>query len=268
MIRPIAFSFLVALSMLYSCAALKDTWNNLNVFPPSQDKLLGQQVNQEIQSNPSEYPILDRGKNIAVYQYVERIRDEILQTGKIQYRDSFAWDLKIIDNDSVLNAFVTPGGYIYVYTGLLNFLDSQDELAGVMGHEIAHADQRHSTKQLTKVLGVAILADAVLGKRDALEQVVTGLLQLSFSRASEKEADTYSVEYLCGTPYNASGAAGFFRKMEGQPSPPEFLSTHPNPSNRVVNLEAQKTEKGCSGTERYETQYQAFKALLKKRVRA
>ena len=249
-----------------SCSALKNTWDNLNVFPPSQDRVLGQQVNEEILANPDEYPILERSKNVAIYNYVEKVRDQILNTGKIRYRDSFEWDLKIIDNDSVMNAFVTPGGYIFIYTGILSFMDSQDELAGVMGHEIAHADQRHSTKQLTKVLGVSILADAVLGERDALEQVITGLLQLSFSRTHETEADTYSVNYLCGTNYNADGAAGFFRKMEGQPNPPEFLSTHPNPANRVANLEAQKEKMACTGTERYLTEYGAFKQMLKRKV--
>ena len=267
MIRRPSVAMLVLLIITsLSCSQLKKGWNNINLFTPEQDIELGKQVSDEINGNPKDYPVLDRSKNLKIYQYVEKIRDEILATGKIQYKDQFAWELRIIDNDSTLNAFVTPGGYIYVYTGILSFLDTQDELAGVLGHEIAHADQRHSTKQLTKVLGVAILADAVLGERDALEQVVTALFQLSFSRANETEADSYSVEYLCNTPYYAAGAAGFFKKMEGQPSPPEFLSTHPNPSNRVKNLEAQRTEKACSGEEHYRAQYTAFKELLKKKV--
>lgn len=264
--RLILASVLIA-TLMSSCSGLKNTWRNLNLFPAEQDIELGRQVDSQIVADPVQYPILEREKNVGIYRFVEKIRDQILENGKIQYKDQFIWDLKIIDDDTTLNAFVTPGGYIYVYTGLLEFLDSQDELAGVMGHEIAHADQRHSTKQLTKVLGVSILADAVLGERDALEQVITGLFQLSFSRAHETEADTYSVEYLCQTPYNAAGAAGFFRKLENQPSPPEFLSTHPNPSNRVENLENQRETKGCQGSERYLTEYKAFKEMLKRRVR-
>lgn len=264
--RLILASVLIA-TVMSSCSGLKNTWRNLNLFPAEQDIELGRQVDSQIVADPVHYPILEREKNVGIYRFVEKIRDQILENGKIQYKDQFVWDLKIIDDDTTLNAFVTPGGYIYVYTGLLEFLDSQDELAGVMGHEIAHADQRHSTKQLTKVLGVSILADAVLGERDALEQVITGLFQLSFSRAHETEADTYSVEYLCQTPYYAAGAAGFFKKLENQPSPPEFLSTHPNPSNRVENLEKQRETKGCQGTDRYLTEYKAFKEMLKRRVR-
>ena len=61
----------------------------------------------------------------------------------------FDWELKIIHDDETLNAFCAPGGYIYVYTGLIKFLAHEDNLAGVIGHEIAHADLRHSTQQLT-----------------------------------------------------------------------------------------------------------------------
>ena len=180
------------------------------------------------------------------------------------YRDEFAWEVKIIKDDETLNAFCTPGGHIYVYTGLIKFLDSEDQLLGVMGHEIAHAAMRHSTRQLTKIYGIQILASIVTGKSDPglVEQIALGLASLKFSRSHETEADSYSVEYLCGTTYNAAGAAGFFKKLEGQSQPPEFLSTHPNPGNRVENMEKQKQEKGCKGNLTNESKYAQIKALL------
>ncbi|MCB0581462.1 MAG: peptidase M48, partial [Phaeodactylibacter sp.] len=78
----------------------------------------------------------------------------------------------------------------------------------------------------------------------------------------ETEADTYSVIYLCGTDYHANGAAGFFRKMEGQSTPPEFLSTHPNPGNRVENIDAKARELNCQGKKSYDAEYQRIKAKL------
>ena len=73
---------------------------------------------------------------------------------------------RLIDDDKTLNAFCTPGGFIYVYTGLIKFLDSEDQLAGVMGHEIAHAALRHSTRQMTKVYGVQTLLQVATGRAD------------------------------------------------------------------------------------------------------
>ncbi len=112
------------------------------------DKQLGLQVSQEIESNPTEYPLLDEATHPAAYNYLNNMRNEILNSGKVRYRDEFVWQMKIIHDDDVLNAFATPGGYIYVYTGLIKYLDKADDLAGVLGHEIAHSDRRHSTQQL------------------------------------------------------------------------------------------------------------------------
>lgn len=81
-----------------------------------------------------------------------------------------------------------------------------------MGHEIAHASKRHSTKQLTKSLGLQVLADAALGKQETVKQVATALISLSFSRAHETQADSMSVIYLCPTDYNANGASAFLKR--------------------------------------------------------
>ena len=133
-----------------------------------------------------------------------------------------------------------------------------------MGHEIAHAAQRHSTQQMTKIYGLSALTSIVTGNAEPglLEQIALGLISLKFSRTHETEADTYSVIFLCPTDYRADGAAGFFRKMEGQPTPPEFLSTHPNPGNRVENIEAEAKKLNCRGTKSYDAEYQRIKAKL------
>ena len=73
-----------------------------------------------------------------------------------------------------------------------------------------------------------------------------------------------SVRYLCGTEYNAAGSAGFFRKMEGQPTPPVFLSTHPNPANRVKKIDEEKVKLTCSGSQTYNSKYVQMKNLLPK----
>lgn len=245
------------------CSSTKG--GGFNLFTPEQDIELGKQVSKQIENDPKQFPILPEYGNEEVYRYIRNITNKILNSGKVRYKDQFAWEVKIIDDPETLNAFAAPGGYIYVYTGLIKFLDSEDQLAGVMGHEIAHADLRHSTRQMTKVYGISALLAIATGRADPgmLEQIALGLISLKFSRSHETESDTYSVKYLCGTDYNASGAAGFFKKMEGKGSPPEFLSTHPNPGNRVENIENLAKEEGCTSGRTYQTEYQRIKALLK-----
>jgi len=237
--------------------------DKVNIFGVEDDIKLGKQVKQEIISDSEKFPILYERRNRAIYNYVKKLRDVILNSKELKYKDKFEWEVTIINDDKTLNAFATPGGYIYIYTGLIKFLDTEDELLGVLGHEMAHADLRHSTRQLTKNLGISGLLDAIAKDKKAIKQVVSGLINLKFSRGHEAEADEYSVRYICSSAYNAAGSAGFFKKMMNNPSPPEFLSTHPSSKSRVSDIEKMKTQLGCSGTRTNKSMYSRMKRLIK-----
>ncbi|MBU2018069.1 MAG: M48 family metalloprotease [Bacteroidetes bacterium] len=255
--KSIVFA-LIALT-IFSCGVInkKNKGKGFNLFTVEQDKQLGAQVAGEIDGNPAQYPILDSAKNVEAYKLIYRVRDAILNSGEVDFKDDFTWRLRIINDDKTLNAFCTPGGYIYIYTGILKYLENEAQLAGVMGHEIAHADLRHSTRQMTKQFGVQVLLDILAGNRAMLKDVTAALVGLKNSRANETEADRSSVQYLCPTSYNAAGGAGFFEKIqkEGGDRQPEFLSTHPDPGKRVENFYNTKTSLGCSGSNTNENEY-------------
>lgn len=256
-----------AMVALASCNKNPDD-KGINIFSIEDDKELGASFHTEISGNPTEYPILDRTQYAASYAYLEGIRDKILNSGQVFYKDDFEWNVYIIQDDATLNAFVTPGGYIYVYTGLMKYLETEHALAGVMGHEIAHADRRHTTDQLTTAYGVNLVASALLGnasEREAtIAEMAAGIALLAYGRGKESEADEYSVNYLCPTDYAADGAAEFFIRLEeeGSASGPEFLSTHPNPGNRVEDIQAKASELNCSGTGTFDEAYADFLTTL------
>ena len=263
--KSFMWSLLAVGLSLSGCSTLqKGGGGGLNLFTPDQDMELGSEVSKQIASDPKQFPILAEQGNEEVYRYVRKITSNILNSGQVQYKDKFVWEVKIIKDDATLNAFCTPGGYIYVYTGLIKYLDSEDQLAGVLAHEIAHADLRHSTRQMTQTYGITALVSIVTGQSDPglIEQIALGLVSLKFSRAHETEADLNSVKYLCGTGYRADGAAGFFKKIEGEKTPPEFLSTHPNSANRVQNIENKAKSMNCKGKEDSHTAYTKMKQSL------
>jgi predicted Zn-dependent protease len=235
----------------------------VNIFTVEDDKALGLQVKDEIFNTPADYPILDSVAYSGAYSYLRNIVKKILDADKVYYKDEFVWETYIIKDDSILNAFCAPGGYMFVYTGLIKYLDAEHELAGVMGHEMAHADRRHTTDQLTKQYGISVLLSVVFGSdNNTLKNIVANLLSLKYSRDDEKEADKYSVVYLCPTDYQADGASAFFQKLidEGRGTGQwEFLSTHPSPENRVENIKNNKSELNCSGSGTFDTQYANFK---------
>ena len=239
---------LIPLVLAYSCAP--GGTGAFNLFSIQDDIAFGQQLSQQIAQNPKEYPVLDRNKYAKAYRILEDMKNEILNSGYVTHKDDFEWKLHIIHDDKTLNAFVSPGGYIYVYTGLIKYLDTEDQLAGVMGHEVAHADRRHSTTNMTKQYGLAALLGALSGQNNSqMAQMVGGLIGLKFNRTTETDADAQSVLYLSKTKYQCNGAAGFFEKImaEGGNSqaPPQFLSTHPSSESRVQDINAKATEVGC-----------------------
>jgi len=257
---------LIAITMVFIISCSEDN-NGINIFSVEDDKQLGLQVEQEILGSPAEYPLLSESQYAVAYHHIERVRDSILATGLVNYDTEFAWGVHIIRNDTVLNAFCTPGGYIYFYTGLIKFLDNEAEFAGVMGHEMSHAARRHSTQQMTKAYGIQVLLSVVLGENPALlaqmaADLAAGVSMLAFSRDDEYEADEYSVKYLYETSYDARGVAGFFEKMDATSPVPEFLSTHPNPGNRVEKIYEIWQELGGKEGEEYTERYQQFKNSL------
>ncbi len=221
---------LVASLLLVNCGAI-------NVFPVSEDARLGAKFDTEIKADPRQYPPYS---NAAAQQYVQRMVDKIVQAPDVRYRGTFPYRVQLIKDDATINAFCTPGGYIYVYTGLLKAIDNEATLAGVLGHEIAHAERRHSTNRMTTQLGVQTMMDMALGRNPNNDvklaaNAFTGLGLLQNSRSDEDEADEYSFRYLRSTQWYAGGIVGFFEKVKGRggSSIERLLSTHPLPQDRI-----------------------------------
>ena len=255
-----------ALLFLAGCKD-EDDGGGINIFTVEDDIALGYDLHMEIMNDPANYPVLSSSQYPEAYNHMRRVRDSLLNTGLVSYDDTFVWEVTIIRNDTVLNAFCTPGGYIYFYTGLIKFLDNEAEFAGVMGHEMSHAARRHSTEQLTKAYGLQVLVNIVLGQNPSTlatiaADLAAGLTALAFSRHDEYQADEYAVKYMYPTAYDARGVAGFFEKLDGSAYPPEFLSTHPNPGNRVEAINEVWLSLGGKEGEWFPDRYVQFKNSL------
>jgi Zn-dependent protease with chaperone function len=146
--------------------------------------------------------------------------------------------------DSRVNAFALPGGNVIVLDGLLNFIDTPEELAGALAHEIAHVTQRHILKRAAASIGPVFAIRYFSGRDSALSAIVaTGAFMghQRYGRANETEADEIGVDYLVKAGINPEGLIRFFRKlrgMEGSIDPDmEMFSDHPATSARIEHLE-------------------------------
>jgi len=259
------FCAFLTLILVASCS--KSDNNPITIFSVNDDFSLGLQFDQEIMTNQQDYPVLDSLQYKTAYGHLYRIRNTILASGKLTYANTFQWRCRIIHNDTVINAFCVPGGNIYVYSGIIKFLDNEAQFAGVLAHEMAHADRRHTSQQLTLVYGETLLLNLILGNDPSqLAEIVASLAQglgnLAYSRSNEYSADEYAVKYLYPTQYDAAAIGNFFVKISGLPTPPAFLSDHPSPDDRLTKITEVFTSLGGVHGQLFPETYQEFKSAI------
>ena len=184
-----------------------------------------------------------------VIAYVNCVAADIVQQLEKPYSDE-DWDVVVFESEDI-NAFAMPGGHIGVYTGLLAVAENQDQLAAVIGHEVAHVTQQHSLKRANReatTQGGVILGTAVLGAGPGVGDMVSMGAQLGlslpFSRANETEADTVGLNYMADAGFNPSASIQLWKNMaeKNKLGPPEFLSTHPSGDSRIQDLIQQLPE--------------------------
>lgn len=223
-----------------------------------QEKALGLQAAPEMAaqmggevdpSDPDARRVAEAGRRV-----VERSN-----AGRSPYAETFRFHL--LKDPETVNAFALPGGQIFITEGLLRRLQSEAQLAGVLGHEAGHVVHRHAAEQMAKgqlgaLLGAAagVAADDGSGQgRNAqvVAAMVNQVVQLRYGRKDESEADRYGVDAIADAGYDPRGMLELLEILKGAsqgPRPPEFLSSHPLPETRIRELEEYLRQKGVSGT--------------------
>jgi predicted Zn-dependent protease len=183
---------------------------------------------------------------------VRRITTIGMRIAEVTDRPDFEWEFSLIEADSVHNAFALPGGKVAVYSGILELASSDDEVATVMAHEIAHAIARHGAERMSQMLmvqlGGIVLEEAIKKESEKtieLARVAYGAgvglaYVLPYSRTHESEADYMGLIFMAQAGYDPRAALSFWRKMHEQYAgqrPPEFLSTHPSSDRRIADLQ-------------------------------
>ena len=268
--RQSAVAVLAALSLVLAPAAqaertkLKPGWN---MFSPQQDVEIGQKVAADAER---QLPMLNDAR---VDRYLDRLGKRL--AAKAPGAD-FPYQFKAV-NDSAINAFALPGGFMYVNRGAIEAANTEAQLAGVMAHEISHVALRHGTNQATKAnfaQGLLGILGATVGSGSVgavAAQLGAGFFAnsvlLKYSRDAETQADVMGTQILYDSGYDPRGVAQFFEIIEGQSKggrPPEFFSSHPNPGNRIerVNREIQKLGGMPEDPRTTSSEFQAIKRRL------
>jgi predicted Zn-dependent protease len=206
-----------------------------SIIGEDQEIEMGRQADASI---VAQYGLYD---DDAIAVYVDDLGQSV---ARVSHRPQLEYTIRVLDSP-VVNAFALPGGWVYITRGILAHFNSEDELIGVLGHEIGHVTARHGAEQMSRQVlagaGVELLGSLDVPLVGDVAGTSVGLLFLKFSRGQESESDRLGVEYATKLGYDSYRMADFFRTLarlsdqSGQ-SLPGFLSTHPDPGDREVTV--------------------------------
>lgn len=233
---------MVPAATLAGCAVNPVTGERqLSLVSESQEIQIGQQAAQEAAQS------IGLVEDPALQAYVQRIGAALAARSE---RPNLPWSFRVVD-DPTPNAFALPGGYIFVTRGLLGLVNSEAELASVLGHEIGHVTARHSVTQISRAqlaqIGLGVGSILFPGAAQQLGGLASGGLQLlflSYGRDAERQADDLGFRYARGEGYDVREMADVFRALqrvgetEGRSPLPSWLATHPAPEERIRAVEA------------------------------
>jgi len=214
-------------------------------FTIEDEKKLGKEFYEKLEKSN----VLIHDKKVSTY--VTQVGNKVLAQSN---KAPFDFHFSIIDS-SAINAFATPGGYVYVNRGLINMVETESELASVIGHEIAHVNARHiasiieKSQKISVATLAAILAGAFLGGGGDLSAAAVTFslatattLNLKYSRENEEEADRLGMNYLVSAGYNGSAMLDFMKKMKRyefySSNIPSYFLTHPGTDERITYIDA------------------------------
>src|SRR5919106_349414 len=221
----------------------------ISLMSEAEEIAYGRQADAEIRREMGVYndPELQR--------YVADIGDRL---ARLSHRPNLPWAFTVVDHQAI-NAFALPGGYIYITRGILPYLDDEAELAGVLGHEIAHVTARHAAQQYTRAtggqvgliaLGIFVPAARPFGD---IASTALSVAFLKYGRDDERESDRVGMEYAAQGGWDPSGVPRFLGTLArvgelSERGVPNFLSTHPEPAARVIETEPLAAKLAASGS--------------------
>lgn len=252
---------LLLLGVAVNCARNPVTGKNeLALVSEGQEIQMGQEAAQQVAQS------IGYVDDQALQDYVAGIGKRMAAQSE---RPNLPWEFHVV-NDAAVNAFALPGGFIYVTRGLLGAITNEAELASVLGHEIGHVTARHSVQQISKAqlaqlgLGLGSILSSDIAQFAGLASQGLGILFLKYGRDAENQADELGFRYALTQNYDVREMDDVFETLNresqlagGGGRLPEWLSTHPNPENRVTRTQARldTLHKDLSSTVRNEQAY-------------
>lgn len=181
--------------------------------------------------------------------YVDRVGEKLLaglnkSLRKQGRRNPYRFDFHLLNDSQVINAFALPGGQIFITAGLFQQLETEGQLAGVLGHEMGHVLSRHGAQHMAQqeftqgLVGAAGVAGGDVSSA-RMAQMIGSMINMNYSRSDELESDQWGIKLMVMAgyaPYALTGVMEILERTAGAGQQPEIFSTHPDPGNRIQRI--------------------------------
>ena len=255
-------TLLILTTTLTSCTTVRRQLGQALITDETEIEL-GTKFAEEIEAKEKVHP------DKRLQAYIQRVAAPLVKNALLD-RPNIRYTIKVIDDPKQINAFAVPGGFLYVYSGLLLIAEDEAELAGILAHEIGHIVGRHSANQLAAQFGLDLLVGITLGEDPyQLGEMAGQLSGARFSRDDENEADRFGVKYTIAADYDPRGLIDFFaklKKMESSRSSDleKLFASHPPTGERIQQIEKLIAKYGAAEGQRHQQRFLQATANLRR----
>lgn len=208
-------------------------------FNEADQVMIGNGISGIINESSSGFNVLPNEEYQELYNHLNTLIDQIANTVYVQKRNEFDWKVSILENDEEVNAFILPGGHLYIYSGLLKFLHGEHELVGMMAHEMAYVDSDNLMNQLKNEFGSKKLSKVISEDPEShaiLSDIADAMGQMVFDEISVKEADQFCTDIICEFEWDGEGLLSLVKRGGDPIKKIKWLKLRPVSDERIDNL--------------------------------
>jgi hypothetical protein len=257
--KLVLFFFLIS---LFSCE--KEPEGEVDpVFKLSDEKILSEFFLEEIRNNPSQYgDIIPDTLEKFVYRYVNRVKDSIINSQNIVNKTAYDWNIYLINDSFDISAYGLPGAQIFISTGLLLFLEGEDELAAILSREIHYLDKGIALNKLTDFYGIPLILETFSDtNKFNIPPMIDLVRSQPYSISNEKNGDLASVNYLCDFSYRSDALGIIYQRSltDSVSILSKNFQTYPLDSSRIKSITTEASIQNCIGNNKFQSNFQIFK---------
>ena len=209
-------------------------------FDAVDQQKIGDELNNIISDPANGFNMLDPMDYPEVYLHLNTLVGMIVNTEPVVRRTDFEWKVSVLEDDNMETAFMTPGGHLYMYTGLLKYLDGEHELVGVMAHEIGYADNDNLVKRIRNVFGerdLSTILSEVLDSDQIALDMANELIDMEFSEEEVSASDEFAMSIICEFGWDAAGLSFLLGRAESDSPQVEWIERKPIFSERIQTID-------------------------------